>query len=169
MSSGRVLFNFESCPSQHPRNALSQVASGPCASHMIFIYSPSQLSWAFERVLWIGVIKDSMPCAATADDADGGSSRVSSTGPRREGPRAAGPCLLALLPQDRRYSSSLLRHIISFAAAPDSRDLERAASYPALFPAAGVTVSGGPVDPTGKRSNGRVDGRGDDPAWACFE
>ena len=169
MSSGRVLFNFESRPSQHPRNALSQVASGPCASHMIFIYSPSQLSWAFERVLWIGVIKDSVPCAATADDADGGSSRVSSTGPRREGPRAAGPCLLALLPQDRRYSSSLLRHIISFAAAPDSRDLERAASYPALSPAAGVTVSGGPVDPTGKRSDGRVDGRGDDPAWACFE
>jgi hypothetical protein len=106
----------------HPRNRLAAIGCGPCSSHALFIYSPSLLSWAFERILWIGLVKgDRVGGGGEGWGGRGGESKQGDVG------GAGCRCLLSLLPQERRHSSAILRLIIAFVGAADARDLRAVA------------------------------------------
>ena len=76
----------------------------------MIVYHASKLSWRFERVLWIGLLKGGCGGGAIGGGSGGGGGGDESQ--------------LAVLPQERPNTSSILRLIISFAAMADALDLQ---------------------------------------------
>mmetsp|Transcript_15896 Transcript_15896/g.37727 ORF Transcript_15896/g.37727 Transcript_15896/m.37727 type:complete len:498 (-) Transcript_15896:130-1623(-) len=80
---GRALPPLE-VPLPDPHRALHRAISGSCASHTLLLYRP-RISWARERVLWLGLLKG--------------------------GPQ----CPLSRLPKEHNTSSAILRSILTYA------------------------------------------------------
>jgi alpha-tubulin suppressor-like RCC1 family protein len=159
-------------PHPHPRNDLIAISTGPCASHMLFIYHPSRLRWEFERVLWIGLIKGGGVRRGMKDT--GGRDKRDEGGGGVHGDQAHACCCLALLPQERVNSSAILRLIICYAAAADVSDLQLRPGRP-LTPPHSASAAGPPADRTRADvrteagGGGAVDAAKDDALWSVFD